>query len=249
MKILPITAITALTVLPLSLTANIITIDAIADTFVRSDETGPQGQNTFLLPGGHSAVGPLNTFLRFDLSSVDLGGATVESVTLRLTSIAQAGAGTININLYQLGAGNADWREGTFGVDGTGAHFNTKLNIAVPTPWAGGNTNANFVAGVDYYDTVLGNYTGATNTGDGGQFFDFGNAGLATLFDASIGGQLNLILMDQTGGTNFLRIASRENGTFAGPQLIVVVPEPSTYAAVLGALVLGFILVRRRLRR
>jgi hypothetical protein len=165
-----------------------------------------------------------------------------------LTSIANAGPGSVNVNLYQLAAANSDWVQGTTGIDGTGAHFNNKLP---GQPWAGGNSHAAFVAGTDYLDTVLGSYVGPSNTADGGQTFDLGNGDLVVAAQGSLGSDLNLIIMDQTGGSNFLRIASLENTGFTGPQLMVdftPVPEPGTFALVFGGLALGVIAIRRRKR-
>ncbi len=236
------------------------TFTASQDTFVRSDAPNSSfGTDTTLLVGGHSSVGPFNSFYKFE--NVDLTGiASISSVTLRLTSIAQAGSGTVNINLYQLSAANSDWKEGVSGTvptgtSDTGATFNNKSGQgASAVTWAGGNTNANFVAGTDFVNTVLGNFSGAANTATGGQTFDFGNAALVSLLSASIGSTttFNFVLRDQTGATNFLRIASSEHGTEAWrPQLIIEytpIPEPSAFAALAGLGALGLAATRRRRR-
>jgi uncharacterized protein YaiE (UPF0345 family) len=220
-------AIGALTA-PFVLSGETMALTASQDTFVRSEQN-VQGFTDTLLVGGHSSVGPFNSFYKFQLDALELAGATINSVTLRLTSIATAGAGTVNINLYEVSTANADWFEGT-GPDSNssaGSTFNWKDYASGTTiaqvPWASGNTNANFVAGTDYVSTVLGNYTGPTNSATGGEVFDLpGNASLTALVEAALGGELNLIVMDQTGnGTNFLRIASKENTSYAGPQLII----------------------------
>ena len=127
----------------------------------------------------------------------------------------------------------------------TGATFNNKSGQgAFAVNWAGGNTNANFVLGTDYVNTVLGNFTGAANDGSGGQTFSFGNAAFTSLLNSQAGNlvELNFVLLDQTGDTNFLRIASSSNGSFDAPTLQVsVIPEAGTLALVgiaLGSLVL-----------
>ncbi|MCH8512795.1 MAG: DNRLRE domain-containing protein [Kiritimatiellae bacterium] len=228
---------------------------ATEDTFVRLDSPNDSfGTSDFLLVGGHASVGPFNSFYKF---SVDLTGfqtgETIDSVSFRLTSIAQAGSGTVNLNLYQLSAANSDWIQGTSGAadndTNPAATFNNKAGQGLgATPWAGGNSNANFVAGTDYVDTVLGNYTGAANDGSGGQTFTFGNAALTSLLNSQIGNvvDLNFVLMDQTGDTNFLRIASSQNGTYAAPTLEVnVIPEPGTLI-LLGISLGALALFRRR---
>lgn len=233
-----------------------IVVTASQDTFVRSDSANDSfGSADTLLVGGHASVGPFNSFYKF---SVDLSGLlpseSIDSVSFTLTSVNSAGSGTVNINLYQLSAANSDWIEGTSGVTDNvtnpAATFNNKAGQGVgATAWAGGNTNANLVAGTDYVNTVLGNYTGATNTATGGQTFTFGNAALASLLNSEIGNvvELNFVLLDQTGDTNFLRIASSENATYDAPTLSVnVIPEPGTLALV--GVALGSLLLFRRRR-
>jgi hypothetical protein len=263
-KIVPTLAIASATALASSASAEtVLSLLMSEDTFVRSDNPNSSfGADSVLLVGGHASVGPFNSFYKLqipDLATLigeQAGNAVViNSATLRLTSIAQEGVGSVNINLYQLSAANSNWKEGNSGIvptgtADTGATFNNKAGQgASAVAWAGGNTNANFVAGTDYVNVLLGNYAGATNSGVGGQTFNFGNASLASLVQNSIGSQLDFVLRDQTGGTNFLRIASSENTTYTGPQLILdytVIPEPSTYAAIIGLGVLGLALLRRR---
>jgi hypothetical protein len=266
-KYLALTTLAAALAVASSASAQLVTsITASHDTYVRSD--GPNssyGTDSALLVGGHASVGPFNSFYKFEIPSlatligIESGNAvTINSVTLRLTSINSAGAGEVNINLYQLSAANSDWKQGTSGIvptgtSDTGATFNNKAGQGLSAvTWAGGNTNSNFVAGTDYVNTILGNYTGATNTAAGGQQFNLGNTALTQLIQGSLGGQVDFVILNQTGAnSNFLRIASIENGTYAAPQLILdytVIPEPSTYAAILGLGVLGVALLRRRLR-
>ena len=230
----------------------VMSVTASQDTFVRSDSPNDAfGEADTLLVGGHASVGPFHSFYKF---SVDLTGLQptddILDVTLRLTSIAEAGAGTVDINLYQLSAANSDWVEGVSGSASVGATYNNKAGPAAPAAWAGGNNVAGFVAGTDYVDTVLGNYSGAANSGTGGETFDFGNAAFTSLIQNNIGStlELNLVLIDQTDETNFLRIASKENATFDGPELIIdYIPEPGSFLLLtIGFLGVGFF---RRLNR
>jgi hypothetical protein len=233
-----------------------IVLTASQDTYVRSDTpNNAYGTDTTLLVGGHNSVGPFNSFYKFSVDLTGLQpGESIDSVSFTLTSVNSAGSGTVNINLYQLSPANADWKEGVSGTvptgtSDTGATYDNKAGQgASAVAWAGGNTNANFVAGTDYVNTVLGNYTGAANDGTGGQTFTFGNAALVSLLNSEIGNvaDLNFVLLNQTGANlNFLRIASSENGTYAAPTLTVnVIPEPGTLALV--GLALGALLLFRR---
>lgn len=57
-----------------------------------------------------------------------------------------------------------------------------------------------------------------------------------------------IILADNYNGAN-LTLGNSSNGGFESPTLIIdysAVPEPSTYALILGALVLGFVALRRK---
>src|SRR5690606_33175568 len=100
---LAFSALAALSAGPLS--AAVLTLTPNADNFIRSDNTGSTTDTNVLLVGElASGAGNLRSLLSFDLSSPELVGATINSVTLTLRAndidaISTGGTMQVNLNL------------------------------------------------------------------------------------------------------------------------------------------------------
>jgi len=240
-----------------SASAATLNVFSTADTYLRGGSADQNfGATTSILFGNHATVGPFTGLLRFDLSNPLLTGATINSVTLTLTSTGNGAGTSVTLDVFQLAAANADWVEGVQnGTNAVGSSsWNNKISSpgvigATTTPWAG--TVGARTAGTDYVNTSLASFTGNASTfGTGSLGFTSTGTNFNSAVASSAGGSLNLWVGTPSGAavSDFFRIASRETADTASDPLLTIdytIPEPSTYVLAGGAL-LGLVAFRRR---
>lgn len=247
LRILVFSALAALSAGPLS--AAVLTLTPSTDNFIRSDNTGSNTNTNVLLVGElASGAGNLRSLLSFDLSSPELVGATINSVTLTLRlndnsendgtgNESAGGLFTINLNLL-----DSDFTE-------TGATWNTSDgSTAWTTP--GGD-----------YSTLLSSSSGDLTVATTGTTFNFASSGdFVNAVTASVSSTLNLIVKlddETTTDRNVFRFTSSEPTLTGGvtsafvPTLTIdytatVIPEPAGFALLGGVAILGFAGFRRR---
>lgn len=229
-----------------SVSANVITNFATADTYIAGDPArinNNYGGLTNMIIGGHVSNGPYHGLLRFDLSG--LTNVVINSVKLQMQSHgATTGYTNVTINVYELSAANANWVEGTStgGPQAGSATWNSNGLSA----WAG-SAGAS-TAGTDYINTILASYGTATTPPS---LIDFtSQAAFISAVSNKLGAALNLGLgLDGTWtASGFFRFATDES-TNLTPALVIdytVIPEPATIG-LLGAGFLFIILARRRM--
>lgn len=206
------------------------------DSYIRSNQstTNFDSEQRFLV-GYHdsSSLGNLRGLVQFDLSS--LSSATISSVTLSFTTVAPTGSGDqvsgiADIELKSLGE--------TFDE--------TTVTWDSLTP-NGGDVSGSTLSTITGYDSLV--------VGGGvEQTFGSTSSFISTVEAARDGsGILSLIVYAPATEDNGLGGGSpprsfyrfTENATLS----VTVIPEPSTYAMLLGTALLGFVAVRRRLIR
>lgn len=231
-----------------SLSAATLTLSSqtdVIDSFIRSDNTASNTNSNVLLVGElASGAGNLRSLLAFNLSSPDLIGATINSVTLTLRANdidSGSAGGTMQVNLNLLDSAFTE-TGATWVSSGTGA-------------WTAGGP----------YSTLLSSTSGEVKAAVGttftfGSTTDFVNAVLSSVSGTGV---LNLMLKlddETTTSRNIFRFTSSEPTTTGGvtsafaPLLTIdytaaPVPEPATAALLGGLAVLGLAAVRRRSRQ
>jgi hypothetical protein len=229
--------------------AAILMLNPAADTYVRGGTSNPGAQNTNfgtatqLLVGSVAAGDSARSIFSFDLSSPLLTGATINSVTLTFRidgSDASSGSSSINFNLHQLtqayNPGQATW-----------------ANASTGTPWSTytGTPLYNGGGGV-FNPTVLSSFSTVPNALVAGNNVSFGStSNLVSLVTSSTGGTLDLLVKQssESATRNLIRLSSLDSTDPAFRPVLTIdytaIPEPSTYAMLLGGLaLLGFL--RRR---
>ncbi len=236
-----------------SLSAAPLLINASADTWLQGPSSNVANSNngvsTQLDAGIINANDVRHIVLRFDLSGI-AAGSTINSVTLNTVAVSGDGSSqtSLTLNVFELIGNNANWIEGTGAVN-SGASWNTRNGA---TAWLGGANGAG-IAGTDYTDSLLASFTGNPQTITAGTSMGYNSeSAFATAVANNSGGSLNLVLLrdDSATARNFFRIASRENTTLSAPSLSVdftPVPEPSTIALGMVALIAVLVFRRRRL--
>lgn len=214
---------------------------------------------------GASTEANRRSLLRFNVSSLNGQFTSINSVTLRLTTLAGV-QGSGLINLFRLTDANANWVEGNGSGGATyepndagGSTWAFKIQGAYPneftgTSWAGGGTvgqahGAAGVAGTDYHSTAVSSFSYNITNAATGSTVDFVFSDLSFFGTWITGTNAGMILRQfSETGTNIVPFHSGESATLsARPQLIVdytPVPESGT-AALLGS---GLLLLARRRR-
>lgn len=195
---------------------------------------------------GSNVVHGLSVIFTPDAAAVtDINAAGQLKFQFSVSSVQGTGAdGSIDIYMTRVGTlvgGNTGPLGGNWGgyknFNGTGEGYEANVNTLVAS------IDPDSVQSYDFDVTAIWNsvYGGSMNTGDEIAFL------IVMQDDVVTAGTLGDAITNSTPGvTNRTNI---ELGTAldqsAGP-ILVAVPEPSTYAALLGAIALGFILIRRR---
>lgn len=182
-------------------------------------------------------------------------GTTVNAGTLRVNGTMTSATNAVTVNTGATLAGTGTIAGATTlnsgGFIAPGAPSIGTLTLGSLTFNGGGTLNLGLGAGTSSDKIAI---NGAFTQGSAGQYtIDFGNGG-------DLGSTYQLVTF--TGGTNFLsgsafnfvNLAPGLAGSFAlsGNDLTfttTVIPEPSTYAAILGAGALGMVIYRRRKAR
>jgi|GEM_PF-5264084 len=237
---LAFSALAALSAGPLS--AAVLTLTPNADNFIRSDNTGSNTDTNVLLVGElASGAGNLRSLLSFDLSSPELVGATINSVTLTLRANdidAISTGGTMQVNLNLLDSSftetGATWLNSGTGTWTAGGPYSTLLSSTSGEVKAAVGTTFTFASSVDFVNTVASSVSGT--------------------------GILDLVLKlddETTTDRNVFRFTSSEPNLSGGvtaayaPTLTIdytatVIPEPAGFALLGGGATLGFAGFRRR---
>jgi hypothetical protein len=192
--------------------------------------------------------------LSFDVSALPAG--TIDAITLRLHSnswVDSVAAGALPINVRALLPANKGWVEGTGATDvGTTEGSCYDWQAAHPlgnVAWASGGS----FSSADYSATLLSTVTvSASNVGT---YVDFTFAGTPTELTGLIDGWRTdnaglVVSATPTTGIILMRFDTSENGTpaFAPHLLVSIVPEPSSFVLLAGALfgVLAYAWRKRR---
>lgn len=244
--------------------AALVTTEATADTYIRSDLSARSfGSDTSMIFGNVNATTFSHGLLRFNLDLPSLSGLTVTSVVLKLTST-DVGGSTANpgsdytLNLFQLSAANSGWVEGITSVTPDAGQStwqvrnatSTTAAVNTGTAWAGSQGAS--TSGTDFSSSLLSSVTANPLSLTGGTVLTFNSS--ANFISAVQGaidgtGDLSFWLGNDVAVRNFFRIASHDNADFAGPTLeITVIPEPSSLA-LLGLALGGILLARHRQNR
>jgi hypothetical protein len=229
--------------------ATTLILNASEDAWMDSNQvTNNNGGDTQLNLGtnGNNRL----AVMRFDVSSLaTLSGATINSVTLNLTT--PGIASSMNFSVSQLVAANFDWVEGTssFGGGAPGASMSFKNNTGNVT-WAGGA-----LGGFPTYQPLAANiaynvYTGTTGIIAANGTFNgvlsntlisgwLGNANLASA---------GIVLYSSVNNASFAFYSSETGTTSRRPTITVdytAVPEPTSMALV-GVGLMGLMAFRLR---
>lgn len=162
------------------------------DTYLTSINADvPQDDDPFLLLGRHAIASIQRPLIWFDTSGIP-GGATINSVTLRLTETGREGSGGRDCSVYRLLVPFVE-AQANWAARSTGNNWNT--------PGAGG-------AGTDYHATPIGTFTSPTGT-------SFPNVFDVTLSVSNLSDlQYGVIIIQDDENTNSrLYLAAGENTT------------------------------------
>ncbi|MFH1499800.1 MAG: DNRLRE domain-containing protein [Verrucomicrobiota bacterium] len=239
LRSLGLAMLAALSVGPLS--AATLLLNPTSDNFIRSDNTGSNSNSNVLLVGGLvSAGGDLRSLLSFDLSSPDLVGATINSVTLTLRTNdidTNSAGGVLQVNLNLLDSNftetGATWANSGTGAWTAGGPFSTLLSTTSGEVKSEVGTSFSFASSANFTSTVTSTVSGT--------------------------GILNLLLkLDTEGGSdrNIFRFTSSEPNLSGGvtadfaPLLTIdytaPIPEPAGFALLGGLAALTAVGCRRR---
>lgn len=224
--------------------AAVVNIDALADTYIRESEPTTNRSTQVRLLVGHTAssADEFNGLLKFDLSDPQLVGATINAVTLTVTTD-NDDSGSSTASTLQVYESLTNW-------DSTQTTWNNATNL---TTW---DTAGSEGAGNDYVNTLLASLTATPSQfgSNGGDSLALNSeAAFATAVADNIGGVLSLLLIvpdSQNRSVWFLE--SIESGN--APRLSIdftpasnPIPEPgSLVLAGLGSVLL---IARRRRSR
>lgn len=192
-----------------------------------------------------------NSLIRFDTSGLSiLDGATINSVTLDLTmQTTNTTSSNVAFEVRQLVAANSGWLGTTAGYTGTSTVASGAYkNQPTTTPWA---SNGPITDPANFSTTVYnGNIVPGTYTANQTYNFTLDNSlitgwlGNASLASAGIG------LFAPTGQYTTFTFQSIASATPGFRPTISIdytpVPEPATYALLIGAATIGLAICRRR---
>lgn len=254
-QLVTITALAAVLVMALSVSATTVTRNAVADTYLRGTDQKDQGFGAAnpILVGQHASVGPFHGLLRFDLTALTDPQIRVTNATLTCTS-GTAGIGNpVTINVFNLTQDNTNWFEGTqSGVNAVGGAscWNFKARYeggATSTNWPG-SVGAS-TAGTDYDSASLASWTGnAGGLSDGAAIPFVSQTAFTNAVQNALGSYLNIGMANDVtavGNGLFIRVKTRE-GSATATSLVIdyyVIPEPATLT-LLGA---ALLMLRRRI--
>ncbi len=220
------------------ISAALLTIISDLDGGIRESNNSGSFSSQQMLFGRLGTDSDLTGLLSFDLDQPELSGASIHSVSLRLTLNAADGSNsadeTTTLDLYQVLTpfnANATWtnRDGTNSWNSPGA------------------------LGADRGSDLLASYSGnaaLANTGDTLSFSS--EAAFTTLVSSNIGNTLALGAYMDSGSTRALFRVNSNNTLVAvedRPTLIIdytAIPEPSSFLLISAALLLGWGTLRRR---
>lgn len=220
-----------ITSLLMASTAQAVTILATDDAFIRGTT---QADNNF----GSAATltvnpnSPINSstrkvYIQFDLSSLNVSQITDATLDLVTTGDTQ---GALTMALWSLNDLNAgeNWDQST--ITWNNAPENDTSDAV------------NLLGGA----TQLGSFAYPANSS--GDTVSISLAGVLSTLQADTNDVVTFILAgDSVGGNTFHAFQSLEAGAGTGPVLnVTLIPEPSTYAALFGGLVLCSVMVARR---
>ena len=200
------------------------------------------GSNTLTLTGTNSYSGA---------TSITGGTLQLGSNLANTVSVTVSGTGTLSSNVanVNLGVGSVSMSAGTtLSAGGTGAAGSFTLAASQNFSTTTGGT-LNFDVGTAF-DQIIGSGTGTFSIGSGttlaltlGTGFSYGNT--YTLFSSFAGGTVASSGFTISGydTTNYTASLANTGILSFAP---TAVPEPSTYATILGAVALGFVAYRRR---
>ena len=212
-----------------------------ADTFVDANSAGSNfGTDERARVRGDKASRARKPYLRFDLSSVVASGAAITDgyliLTIQETIDASDFVDPLFLELWSIDDGAtgdalADWSE-------TGLTWTNSLTSAQNDGSANGMAGAGTTL-LGSIDVSGGVTAGNTLTFDGPDVLTFLQNDTNNLVSFAL-------TYGQDEGTS-LGIATKENGTYDAPTLVVI-PEASTFALIVGVASF-FLIVRRRSRR
>lgn len=202
-------------------------IDVEESTWIRSDNTSFNDDGDAIAIGGLAGPHALRALLRFDLS----GETSATEATLKLTGRFNNPDGSFGPTTLDLFLLDTDFDRDTV----------SWLESSAGNTW----TNP----GGDFGATPLA--SAAINMGvfDADDPLEFQSAALLSAVEDALGGTLALIVR----GPALETADARNIAWIQGPDMqglpTLVIPEPSTYAAIFGGLALAGMLLRRRMRK
>ena len=243
---------TALALGAAAASADTIRIGVTGDANIRNGTSSGVNSNgsQLVLVGdaGASTYDFLRGVFSFNLNASELAGATINSVSLNLFAAGADGtsnSGVVTINVFQLNRAfnetQVTWNVASTGTNWTppGGDFSSTLLSSVSASPVGITANQQFSFGssASFVSSVTGTLQQTDKT-------------LGLLLKLDIEDTTRSIFRFNAGSTTNVNIAASQ----FRPELVIdytpaAVPEPSAFAALTGAGMLGFAVVRRRARR